>query len=394
MAESEKARQVEGAEGRGERAAPEELGALRERIDAVDREILARLNERAELVLAVGRAKKSTGTSVYQPAREREIIERLGAANAGPFPEVGIASVFREIISATRSLEEELTVAYLGPEGTFSHLAVREQFGDRVALDGRSSIADIFAEVERGKADFGLVPVENTTEGIVTATFDAFATTAEGVLSICGEVMRRISIDVMSESGRLEEVRRVASHPQPLAQCRRWLDRHLPGIARVETASTAAAAELARADAGVAAIGSAIAAEVYGLRTIESTIEDRSDNTTRFALIGKQAPAPTGDDLTCALFTIRKDEAGGLFRLLEPFARSGINLTSIQLRPISGKPWEYLFFLDFEGHAGEARVAEALAAAGQVAHSVRVLGSFPRAGRLTGKTSISAVEEA
>ena len=359
-----------------------DLTELRRRIDAVDLEILARLNERAAIVLEVGRAKQSTGTAVYQPARERMIVAALGAANEGPFPDAGLGPVFREIISATRSLEEVMDVAYLGPEGTFSHLAASEEFGAMAELRSSPSIADIFTQVERGKTMYGLVPVENTTEGIVTATFDAFAASADPDLTICGETTGRISNDLMSKSGRKKDVRRVASHPQPLAQCRGWLDLNLPNVGRVETASTASAAVLASDDREVAAIGSGIAAKVYGLETIEASIEDRSDNTTRFLIIGKKPPLRTGNDLTSAIFTIRKDAAGGLYRLLEPFASRGINLLSIQLRPIAGKPWEYHFFLDLEGHADDERVAEALAQASNVAHSVRVLGSFPRAGRV------------
>jgi chorismate mutase/prephenate dehydratase len=355
----------------------QELDELRERIDDADRSILEGLNERARLVREVGRLKGRTGTPVYEAGRERQIVERLERDNPGPFPDAGLAPVFREIISATRSLEESLTVAYLGPEGTFSHLAARRQFGEIVRLRALASIADVFASVERGKTDLGLVPIENTTEGIVTASFDAFA---EHEVCVCGESLLPVSQHLLSRSGRLDEVRRVASHPQPLAQCRGWLDRNLPGVERVETASTAAAARLAVEDASVAAIGSAIAAEVYGLRGIEASIEDRSDNTTRFLLIARDAePAPSGNDLTSVLFTLRQDEPGALHHLLEPFARYGVNLTSIQLRPIEGKSWEYLFFLDLEGHRSETRVADALAAASRVALSHRVLGSFPRA---------------
>jgi len=362
-------------------AARRDLAALRQRIDAIDREILARLNERAEIVQEVGRAKQVTGTAVYQPARERTIVAALEAENAGPFPNAGLEPVFREIISATRSLEEPMNVVYLGPAGTFSHLAASEEFGALAELRGSPSIGDIFTQVERGKATYGLVPVENTTEGIVTAAFDAFATLTDPDLTICAETTRRIANDLMSRSGRREGVRKVASHPQPLAQCREWLDRNLPGVDRIATASTAAAAALASQDEGVAAIGSSIAADVYGLEIIEASIEDRSDNTTRFRIIGKRPPLRTGNDLTAAIFTIRKDVAGGLYRLLGPFASREINLLSIHLRPIAGKPWEYHFFLDLEGHADDGVVADALAQAREIAHSVRVLGSFPRAGR-------------
>jgi chorismate mutase/prephenate dehydratase len=354
-----------------------ELEELRARIDAVDRAILEALNERARWVQEVGRLKGRTGAPVFEASRERDIVEGLARQSRGPFPDAGLGPVFREIISATRSLEEPLCVAYMGPEGTFSHLAARRRFGALTSLRALASIGEVFAAVERGKAELGVVPVENTIEGIVTATYDAFP---EHRVSICGEILLAVSQNLLSRSGRLADVRRVASGPQPLAQCRGWLDRNLAGAERVETASTAAAARLAAGDASIAAIGSAIAAEVYGLRIVESAIEDRSDNTTRFLVISRDAePAPSEHDLTSVLFTLRQDEPGALHHLLEPFARFGVNLTSIQLRPLKSKPWEYLFFLDVEGHRSQPEVRSALEGAAQVALSHRVLGSFPRA---------------
>ncbi len=356
--------------------APPELARLRERIDAIDAAILAQLNERAQAVLEVGRLKGSAGLAVYEPAREQAIVERLVAANRGPFPDRGIRPVFREIVSATRSLEEVLRVAYLGPQATFSHLAALRHFGHLSEFVPCATIRDVFAAVARGEAAVGIVPIENTTEGIVTPTYDCLAATE---LTLCGEVQLRISHHLLSRSGERERVRRIASHPQPLAQCRRWLETELPGVERVEVASTAVAARMAAEDDSVAAIASAIAAEEYGLRTVEPAIEDRRDNTTRFLVIGRDAPSPGGNDLTSAVFTLRRDESGALWRLLEPFARCGVNLTSIQIRPIEGKPWEYHFFLDAEGHVGEPRVREALEAAAAAANSARVLGCFPRA---------------
>ena len=353
-----------------------ELEQLRAQIDAIDRRILALLNERARTVQAVGGLKRSTGAPVYSALREHEILARVVAENSGPFPSAALAPIFREIISACRTLEEPLRIAFLGPEGTNSHLAAREEFGVSAMLCGVPSIAAVFAAVERGQADLGVVPVENSTEGVVTQTLDAFVDTE---LTLCGELVLRISYHLLSRSGRIDEVKRVVSHPQGLAQCRGWLDAHLPQAERSESASTAAAAGLAAEDAGVAAIASAIAAEAYGLRTIESGIEDRRDNTTRFLLIGRVGPPASGCDLTCAVFTVRKDESGALYKLLEPFAQERVNLTAIQARPIKGKPWEYLFYLDVEGHASEERVGRALAEAARRAHSHKILGSFPRA---------------
>jgi len=353
------------------------LGALREAIDAVDREILAKLNERARLVQEVGAWKQRTGASVYQPARERSLVAALEAANPGPFPTAAVGAVFREIVSGTRSLEAPLRIAYLGPEGTFSHVAARETFGSQAAFLPQATIPDVFAAVERGAADHGVVPVENTTEGVVTQTLDTFV---ESELPICAEAVLPIALCLLSRSGRLEDVRRVASHPQALAQCRTWLDRNLPAATRLEVTSTVAAGELAGREDDVAAVGSRLAAELLGLAVAAASIQDRRDNSTRFLVLGGRAPEPSGCDLTSAVFTVRKAEAGALHRLLEPFARHGVNLTSIQARPRKGTPWEYVFFIDLEGHRSEPAVSAALADAARVAHSTRVLGSFPRAG--------------
>jgi len=371
MTESSKSSRDAAATG-----APPELARLRARIDAIDAEILDKLNARAEAVREVGRVKGRSGLAVYEPAREQAIVERLVSANPGPFPDRAIGPVFREIVSATRSLEEVLRVAHLGPAGTFSHQAAVRHFGQLSELVPCATIRDVFAAVARGEAAVGIVPIENTTEGIVTQTYDCLATTE---LVLCGEAQVRISHQLLSRSGDRARVRRIVSHPQPIAQCRRWLDAELPGIPRTEVASTADAARLAAEDDSVAAIASAIAGETYGLRTLASSIEDRRDNTTRFLVIGRDAPSPGGNDLTSAVFTLRRDESGALWRLLEPFARCRVNLTSIQIRPIEGKPWEYHFFLDVEGHRSELRVREALDAAAAVANSARVLGSFPRA---------------
>jgi chorismate mutase/prephenate dehydratase len=353
-----------------------ELAELRAEIDRVDRGILARLNERAALGERVGKIKSRAGRPVFSAARERDLLAALCRDNPGPFPAAAIEPVFREIISATRALESPLRIAYLGPEGTFAHEAARRYFGASATLVAVSPIAEIFAAVERGAVEHGVAPVENTTQGVVTETLDTLATAQ---VALCGEVLLRVSYQLLSRSGALEDVKSVASHPQGLAQCRGWLDLQLPGIERVETASTAAAARLAAAEPNVAAVASAVAGETYGLKPAAQAIEDRRDNTTRFLLLGRQAAAPSGQDLTSAVFTVRKTQPGALHGLLEPFARHGVNLTSIQSRPMPGKPFEYLFFLDLEGHREDAPVVAALAEAAAAAHSHRVLGSFPRA---------------
>jgi chorismate mutase / prephenate dehydratase len=353
-----------------------ELQRLREQIDAVDRAILAELNRRAALVEAVGRLKAGRADQVYRAGRERDLVEALVRENPGPFPSAALPAVYREIVSAMRSLEARLRVAYLGPAGTSSHVAAREAFGGQVELVPVSTLADVIGAVERGQAEHALLPIENTSEGVVTQALDALLACE---VPLAGERWLRISYQLISESGRLDEVRRVASHPQALAQCRGWLDRNLAGCERLETSSTAAAAQLAARDAATAAIVNPFLAEESGLACVASAIEDRRDNTTRFLVLGGAPPPPSGNDLTMLAYTVRKAEAGALHRLLQPFAQHGVNLTSIQARPLKGAPWEYVFFLDLEGHQSEARVREAVEAAGRVANSYRVLGSFPRA---------------
>jgi chorismate mutase/prephenate dehydratase len=352
-----------------------ELAQLREAIDRVDLEILERLNERARLVTRVGMEKRTRRAPIYVAGRERDLIARLLERNSGPFPSGALPHVFREIVSATRSLEEVVRVAFLGPEGTFSHQAVGRQFGAQIDLMPAASVREVFALTQQGKAHYGVVAVENTTEGAVAETFDALV---ESELSICGELMLEVTQCLASVSGRMEDIRKLASHPQPLGQCRLWIQQHLPHADLVETASTAAAAQMAAAEPALAAIGSEVGAEVYGLQLIEREIEDSPGNTTRFLVIGRESPAASGDDLTSAVFTVRKDQSGALYHLLEPFARYAVNLNSIQSRPMKGKPWEYLFFVDMQGHAEDESVSKALRESAAVAHSHKVLGSYPR----------------
>lgn len=355
----------------------EELAALRGQIDAVDSEILAQLNHRARCVQRVGELKQGGRKGpIYVAARERDLVRALVDANPGPFPSAALPHVFREIISATRSLEERVRVAFLGPDGTFSHQAASRQFGAQVDLVPVTTMRDVFTLTERGDTHFGVVPVENTIEGPITVTFDALVETD---VTICSEIKLEIAQHLMSRSGRLEDIQRVASHPQPLAQCRRWLETNLPGVESVETTSTAAAAQLAHADPKVASIGSEVTAEVYDLLTIASNIQDQRGNTTRFLVIGRETPAPSGQDLTSAVFTVRRDQAGALHDLLGPFARHGVNLTAVQSRPMKGKPWEYIFIVDMEGHQQDVAVRRALEEAARVSASHKILGSFPRA---------------
>ena len=366
----------------------DELASLRNQIDEIDREILVRLNRRASLVQRVGELKEGGRKGpIYVAARERDLVSALVDANPGPFPNAAIPHVFREIISATRSLEERVRVAFLGPDGTFSHQAASRQFGAQVDFVPVTTLRDVFTLTERGDTQFGVVPVENTIEGPITVTFDALVETD---VTICSEIKLEISQHLMSRSGQIEDIQRVASHPQPLAQCRGWLEANLHGIETVETTSTAAAAQLAHADEKVASIGSEVTAEVYDLVPIASGIEYHRGNTTRFLVIGRETPAPSGQDLTSAIFTVRRDQAGALHNLLGPFAKNGVNLTAVQSRPIKGKPWEYNFIVDMEGHQVDPAVRRALDEAAEGAASYKVLGSFPRALEVIGSNERGA----
>ena len=361
----------------GDGAASQELDRLRTAIDAVDGRILESLNERAKMVQQVGALKQGSQVSpVYVASRERDLVSALRSSNTGPFPDAAIAPVFREIVSATRSLEERVRVAFLGPEGTFSHQAVVTQFGSQVDLCPVGQLEDVVKSTERGDAHFGVIPLENSIDGAVNPTFDALM---ESDITICGEVMVRVSQNLLSKSGRAEDIVRVASIPQAVSQCRNWLRHNLPSAEVVDSSSTAAAAKWASEDETVAAIGSSIAAETYGLKFVEEEIEDRRGNTTRFAVVGKEMPRPSGNDLTSAAFTVSRHQPGALHRLLEPFARNGVNLASVQSRPMKGKPWEYVFFIDLEGHESGENVGQALDEAAAVADSYKILGSFPRA---------------
>jgi chorismate mutase/prephenate dehydratase len=376
------------AEASGDLAAA--LSRLRGDIDRIDRELLDCLNRRAELVAEVGKLKAGGRRSpVYVASRERDLVEALIEKNPGPFPNAGLSHVFREIISATRSLEKMVSVAYLGPEGTFSHEAAIRQFGGQIDLIPCKTLAEVFTRTERGETHFGVVPVENTTEGAVTECFDNLV---DADVTICGELLVEVKQNLLRKGGGLEGLERVASHPQPLAQCREWLQRRLPDVEIVETSSTATAAQMAMGDPVLAAIGSEIAADAYGLEVVETGIQDMRGNTTRFLVIGSETPAPSGNDLTSVVFTARKNQSGALYRLLESFARYHVNLSSIQSRPMKDKPWEYLFFVDMEGHLDEEAVAKALGDAAALAHSHKILGSYPRAQKLPSPI-VSGIEE-
>ena len=347
---------------------------LRSDIDAIDDRIVGLLNERARVVLEVGRLKSGTNMQFHVPGRERQIYERLLGGNPGPFPNDALRSVYREVISACLALESPMKVSFLGPKATFSHLATLQQFGLSAELVPLKSIPAVFEEVEKGKALYGVVPVENSTEGVVSHTLDMFV---ESGLKITAEILFEVHHDLLSRTGRLEDIKKVYSHPQPLAQCRQWLEDNLPGIPAVDVASTATAAQIVSEDYTAAAIASELAASLYDLKTVRSRIEDQVNNFTRFLVIAKNGTERSGNDKTSVLFSV-KDEPGILCRMLEPFAKRGINLSKIESRPFKKKAWEYIFFLDFYGHASDPDVTVALEELKGCCQFLKVLGSYPR----------------
>jgi len=352
------------------------LPELRQAIDALDDELVRLLNERARLVQEVGQIKAQLKQPFYVPERERQILERLQTAHSGPFPTEALRPVFSEIISACLSLEHPLRVAFLGPEATFTHMAARSRFGLSARYVPAATVAGVFTEVEKGVADLGVVPIENSTEGVVNSTLDVLI---DSELSITAEIATTVSHCLLTRSGTLDGVQKVYSHPQALAQCRQWLSQNLPNVAQIEVASTALAARLTKDDPVAAAVASELAGQLYDLKIARKKIEDEVRNVTRFLVIGREAPPPTGRDKTSILFSL-KDAAGVLFKVLQPLADAGLNLSRIESRPSRKKLWDYVFFIDVDGHTGEPTVDAALRALEERCEFVKVLGSYPRAG--------------
>lgn len=351
------------------------LAELRNSIDSIDDRIMNLLNERARFVIEVGKLKQSQSRDFHVPNREREIYERLASQNSGPFSNEALRSVFREIISASLALEAPMRVAFLGPKATFSHLATMQHFGLSAELVPQKSIPAVFEEVEKDRALYGVVPVENSTEGVVSHTLDMFM---ESELKIQAEVLLEVSHFLLSKTGRMEDIKKVYSHPQPLAQCRNWLEENLPHIPVVDVASTTMAAQIVSEDYSAAAIASEYAASVYDLKVVRERIEDQVNNFTRFLVIGKKPTDPSGDDKSSLMFAV-KDEPGILYRMLEPFASRGVNLCKIESRPMKKKAWEYVFFLDLVGHISDPKVEAAVQELKGYCQFVKLLGSYPRA---------------
>jgi chorismate mutase / prephenate dehydratase len=356
-----------------------DLDSIRARIDAIDAQIHELLNERARFAQQVGVSKSASGKAVdfYRPEREAEVLRKAVERNRGPLRNDEIARLFREIMSACLAQQEPLKVAFLGPEGTFTQAAVLKHFGSSVRALPLPAIDEVFREVEGGIADFGVVPIENSTEGTVNHTLDMFLGSG---LKICGEVELRVQHHLMGRMSALGDIKRVCAHAQALAQCRGWLDEHLPEPERVAVSSNAEGARRSRDERGTAAIASRAAAEIYGLTLLAEEIEDRSDNTTRFLVIGRKLFTASGADRTTLLVSASgTDDPGALFRLLEPFAEHGINMTRIESRPSHKRKWDYVFFIDVEGHVSDVPLAKALASLEARASLFKVLGSYPRA---------------
>ena len=355
-----------------------ELLAFRQRIDNIDERIHALLNERARFAQQVGVAKQAQGlhtADFYRPEREAQVLRKAMERNKGPLRNEEIVRLFREIMSACLAQEEPLKVGFLGPEGTFSQQAVLKHFGHSVRALPLPAISEVFEEVQAGHADFGVVPIENSTEGTVNNTLDMFLNSP---LKICGEVELRIHQHLMGRMKGMEKIERLCSHPQSLAQCRQWLDEHMPGIERIPVSSNAEAARRARDEEGTAAIAGQSAADVYGLNVIVPEIEDRPDNTTRFLVIGRKLLNPSGTDKTTLLVSTGDTQSpGSLHRLLEPFAHKNISLTRIESRPSRRRKWDYVFFIDVEGHADESPLKDALNALKEQSSLFKVLGSYP-----------------
>jgi len=351
----------------------DELKALRARIDSIDDALLQLVSERAGIAQQVGRAKK--GEKIYRPEREAQIVRRLRQTNPGPLSGDTIERLIREIMSACRALEETTRVAYLGPVGTFSQQAVHKHFGHEVEALAEADIDACFHAVETGRAEFAVVPVENSTEGAISRTLDLIVSSP---LKICGEVMLPIHQTLMRKQAGLAGIRRIYGHAQSLAQCQQWLSRHLPDAERVSVVSNSDGARRAAAEADAATLGSEAAAELYGLVVVEARIEDEATNTTRFLVLGRNDAAPSGCDKT-SLVMGAHNQPGAVVKLLQPLADAGISMSKLESRPARGSNWEYVFFVVCQGHRQDAKLAAALAEIQARAAFLKILGSYPAA---------------
>ena len=352
------------------------LQKIRKKIDELDKKILSFLNERAKASREIGKLKEGHG--IYAPHREKEVLTRLKSLNKGPLTSEAIDAIYREVMSFSISLEKKVSIAYLGPAVTYTHQAAQKKFGSSVAYSPSASISDVFADVGNGRCEYGVVPVENSTEGAVNHTLDLFI---DSEIKIYGEIYLPVHHHLMSNGVPLSSIMQVYSKDQVFGQCRLWLEANLRGADLVDTASTSEAAQIVANNAnqeGIACIASRIAADEYGLKILASSIEDNANNTTRFLVIAREEARPTKSDKTSIVFEI-KDKAGALHDILVPFKKARINLTKIESRPSKKKAWSYFFFVDLEGHHNDVRVTKALGSLAKHCTFLRVLGSYPRA---------------
>ncbi|MEM4990497.1 prephenate dehydratase [Collimonas sp. H4R21] len=352
----------------------DKLLPLRQQIDAIDAEILALLNRRAQIAQEVGHVKAENNAPVFRPEREAQVLQKVAERNPGPLQGSDVQTIFREVMSACRALEKRVTVAYLGPAGTFSEQAVYQQFGHAVEGLACVSIDEVFRAAEAGTADFGVVPIENSSEGVINRTLDLLLQTT---LSISGEVSIPVHHSLMSKAGTMDGVARICAHSQALAQCNAWLNQHYPNIERQAVASNAEAARMASENATVAGIAGEIAAQKYDLQIVSAHIQDDPHNRTRFAVVGRLKNGASGKDQTSLVLSVA-NKAGAVYKLLAPLAKHGVSMTRFESRPARMGAWEYYFYVDVEGHAGDDKVAKALAELQQNAAFYKLLGSYPR----------------
>ncbi|MFC1762855.1 prephenate dehydratase [Planctomycetota bacterium] len=350
------------------------LDELRKRIDDIDRQLVHLMNERAKVVVEVGKFKSKTDGPIFAPDREKQVFERIEQVNEGPLPDRTLRAIWRELMSGSFFLERPLRIGFLGPKGSFSHNAAMLKFGQSVEYESLTDIAGIFDEVSRGHCDLGVVPVENSTGGGVTETLDAFI---ESNVKICAEVYLAIHHNLLANCAP-EEITKIYSKPEIFAQCRKWLSATFKDTETIPVASSARAAQMAAEEPGTAAIGSSVAAELYGLKVVYENVEDTANNITRFVVINREDARPTDEDKTAILFST-SHKAGALADVLEVFRRFEINLTNIESRPSKKREWEYYFFVDFLGHRTDQRVIDGLEETRQHCLQLSVLGSFPRA---------------
>lgn len=348
------------------------LAEHRKAIDEIDAEIVRLLNERTRHVMEIGALKLKAGKEIYSPHRERHVINRICKLNKGPITNEALKAIYREIMSSALALEKKLTIAYLGPEATFTHQAAIRRFGTCLNYVARKTISDVFTDVSLGRADYGVVPVENSTEGVVTHTLDMFI---DSELKIVSQIVLPIQHCLVAKC-RKNQIKRLYTHPQALGQCRTWIQNNLPHVEIIETSSTTRAAEYAATEKYAAAIAGILAAERYKLNILAIDIQDNAENATRFLVLGRQCPEPTGEDRTSLLFGI-PDKVGALYEALAAFKKYRINMTKIESRPSKRKAWEYYFFVDCDGHYKDTRVAKAIELLQKHCNFVKILGSYP-----------------